>query len=293
LRKINQSTPTALEINIYRILLLKKVNYYLLIITFLFPIALHTQVRDNYGAFFRALDEKESEFKNEIDFVIAKKSFVNNDWDKTLYYSMKQLNGNDSNVLNDYCYYFRGYAFKEKGLYDQSRIELLRVSNNFDFYHKVILKLGEIALEKNEYERAINYFTTVKTLTDDTGFGFKKSTIDHNLGLCYFHLQKYSLAKSYLIKGNDLYQIEKDTTGLIISYMDIANLYYEQYQDALAIPYFEKAYQLSKHVNNFELKQNAALNMAVVEENRQHYKEALVYRAEYEPWRDSFNNFSY
>ena len=72
--------------------------------------------------------------------------------------------------------------------------------------------------------------------------------------------------------------------------MDIANLYYEQYQDALAIPYFEKAYQLSKHITDFELKQTAALNMAVVEENRKHFKEALVYRAEYEAWRDSLND---
>jgi hypothetical protein len=34
--------------------------------------------------------------------------------------------------------------------------------------------------------------------------------------------------------------------------MDIANLYYEQYKDNLAIPYFEKAYNLSKKVKSFE-----------------------------------------
>lgn len=72
--------------------------------------------------------------------------------------------------------------------------------------------------------------------------------------------------------------------------MDIANLYYEQYKDKLAIPYFEKAYRLSKKTKDCELKQNSALNMAVMEENRNHLFMALKYRKEYENWKDSLNN---
>jgi len=72
--------------------------------------------------------------------------------------------------------------------------------------------------------------------------------------------------------------------------MDIANLYYEQYKDKQAIPYFEKAYQLAKKTKDYELKQNSALNMAVVEENRQHFPLSIKYRKEYENWKDSLNN---
>ncbi|MFK7785427.1 MAG: sensor histidine kinase [Crocinitomicaceae bacterium] len=77
---------------------------------------------------------------------------------------------------------------------------------------------------------------------------------------------------------------------MISSFMDIANLYYVQYKDDLAIPFFEKAYHLSKESSDFELKQNAALNMSVVEENRKNPTKSLAYRKEYEQWNDSIND---
>ncbi|MDH4474193.1 MAG: tetratricopeptide repeat protein [Fluviicola sp.] len=181
----------------------------------------------------------------------------------------------------------------EKKLLNEAKGEFVQISNTFQLYYNVRSNLGDISLELGDYSQAIIYFKELEQVSQDKLVFYKKSGVLHNLGLCYFHLQVFNQAEEYLTKGATLQANQKDTTGLIISYMDIANLYYEQYQDALAIPYFEKAYQLSKRVNNFELKQNAALNMAVVEENRKYYKEALVYRAEYEPWRDSFNNFSY
>ena len=73
-------------------------------------------------------------------------------------------------------------------------------------------------------------------------------------------------------------------------YTNIANLYYLQYKDQQATPYFKKAYILSKKVNNFQSKKNAAQNMAVVEENKGNYKQALIYRKEFEQWKDSLNN---
>ncbi|MEZ0130986.1 sensor histidine kinase [Flavobacterium sp. LBUM151] len=72
--------------------------------------------------------------------------------------------------------------------------------------------------------------------------------------------------------------------------MDIATLYYVQYKDSEAIPYFEKAYHLSKKVNSFDLKRVATLNMAVVEENRKKFPLALEYRKEFEQWKDSLND---
>lgn len=77
---------------------------------------------------------------------------------------------------------------------------------------------------------------------------------------------------------------------MVSSYMDIANLYYVQYKDREAIPYFEKAYELSKKTKDLESKQNSALNMAVMEENRKRFSKSLEYRKEYENWRDSLNN---
>ena len=41
---------------------------------------------------------------------------------------------------------------------------------------------------------------------------------------------------------------------------------------------------------DFDLKQQASKNMAVVEENRGNFKQALAYRKESEQWKDSLNN---
>nr|BFF40382.1 hypothetical protein BACY1_21870 [Tenacibaculum mesophilum] len=77
---------------------------------------------------------------------------------------------------------------------------------------------------------------------------------------------------------------------LIGSYMDLANVYYTQYKDNIAIPYFEKAYELSNKVSDFEIKRKAALNMSVVEENRKNFAKSLAYRKEFEKWKDSLTN---
>jgi hypothetical protein len=51
-----------------------------------------------------------------------------------------------------------------------------------------------------------------------------------------------------LFKSTNLQEAEKDTLALIGSYMNIATLYYDQYKDDQAIPYFVKSYQLSKQL---------------------------------------------
>jgi Signal transduction histidine kinase len=121
-------------------------------------------------------------------------------------------------------------------------------------------------------------------------YDFKASALYHNLGISYFHIEQYAEAEKYLFRSLELQERDKDTVRMVSSYMDIANLYYAQYKDNEAIPYFEKAYQLSKKTKDFELKQNSALNMAVMEENRKQFSRSLEYRKEYESWRDSLNN---
>lgn len=238
------------------------------------------------------IKKKAGEFKSEINFDKAHLFFIKKNWDSTLVYSMKQLSTNSKNpVLADYCHYFRGFSFQQKKILTEAKIEFKKVSNKFPFYYKVKMYLGEISLEQNEFQNAIKYFQELEKLpSNNRNYDFKKSVVLHNLGLCYLHLDEFGKAEKYLFQSTKLQQAEKDTLMLISSYMDMANLYYVQYKDKQAITYFEKAYQLSKRVKDFELKQNAALNMAVVEENNKKFPSALEYRKEYENWKDSLNN---
>lgn len=236
------------------------------------------------------LKKKALEYKKKPYFYKAQAFFLEKNWDSTLVYSMKQLASEKNQELIDYCHYFRAFSFKNKRLLQEARKEFGMISKNFLFYYKVRLYLGEIALEENNYEDAVRYFSAVEKLPVTGKYDFKRGVVYHNLGLCYLHLKKFEEADAYLAKGFKVLQAEKDTVSLIGSYMNIANLYYEQYKDDLAIPYFEKAYNLSKKIKNVELKQNTALNMAVVAENNKDFASALAYRKEYESWRDSLND---
>ncbi len=251
-----------------------------------------TKKQPNESYFNIEIKKKIEAFASEIDFNKASLYFMKKNWDSTLVYSTKQLSNvtSSNKALVDYCYYYRGISFKQKKLLKEAKNELNKISSNFLFYQKVRLSLGEILLAQNEFKKAIDYFEKIEKLSDDYDFGFKRSVVLHNLGISYLHLEQFDKAEKYLLKSSELQLFDKDTIVLIGSYSGIANLYYSQYKDDLAIPYFKKVYQLSKKTDDFEIKRKAALNMAVVEENRKNYLLALAYRKEFETWKDSLND---
>ncbi|WP_281310613.1 tetratricopeptide repeat-containing sensor histidine kinase [Flavobacterium flavigenum] len=203
---------------------------------------------------------------------------------------MKHLSRSENKELNDYCHYFRGVSFNKKKLFNEAKKEFKLISVGFKFYYNVRLTLGDIALKQKEFKKALQYFQEIESLKKSDTYGFNTSNVIHNIGLCYLHLNQFDKAEVNLFKGAKLQEIEKDTLLLVGSYMDIASLYYNQYKDNQAIPYFKKAYDLSKKVKSFELRRTATLNMAVVEENRKNFPLAITYRKEYEAWKDSLND---
>ncbi|PXY39839.1 histidine kinase [Flavobacterium cheongpyeongense] len=235
------------------------------------------------------IKKKVIKYHKQINFNKAQHFFFKKEWDSTLVYSMKQLSNRNTLELSNYCHYFRAISFFEKKIIKEAKKEFNLISSNFKFYYKVNFSLGEIALEQREFDIALSHFNAIEYLNKDF-YDFKKSTVFHNLGLCYLHLAKYDKSEEYLFKSAKLQEIEKDTLLFISSYMDIANLYYIQYKDNQAIPYFEKAYNLSKKIKSFDLKRAAAKNMAAVEENRKNFQAALIYRKEYEAWKDSLSD---
>lgn len=235
------------------------------------------------------IKKKAELYKDKPYFYKAQSFFLEKNWDSTLVYSMKQLVLQNNQEIADYCHYFRAFSFKNKGLHDEARKEFALVSKNFRFYYKIGLYLGEIALEEGKYNKAIGYFKEIEKLPKGS-YDFKEGVVYHNIGLSYLHLKDFAKADAYLSKGFSVLQAKRDTVSLIGAYMSIANLYYEQYKDNLAISYFEKAYELSKKTSSPQLKMDTSLNMAVVAENNNNFTQALAYRKEYENWRDSLND---
>lgn len=229
-------------------------------------------------------------FKEVPGFAKTQAFFVDNNWDSTLIYSMIAINSTKNDTVLNYSHYCRGIALKKKQVLDNAVAELKKISPHFQFYYKVRLNLGELAIAQHDYHTALDYFAQIEKLPDNQQYDFKQSSVYHNQGICYLHLEDYKNAEKYLFKSTNLQEQQHDTVRLISGYMDIANLYFLQYKDQQAIPYFKKAYDLSKKAGSFMLKQNAALNMAVVEETRNNPLAALQYRKEYDSWKDSLND---
>ncbi len=252
---------------------------------------LHSQEKNKTDLLNVEIQKTAINYKSYNDFYKSASFFFEEEWDSTLVYAMRHINTsiNDSIMLN-YAHYFRGFGFEQKKIFDQAQKEFNLISSEFEYYFLVKKRLGEIALEKNEFKKAISYLEPLTKLKDSQYAYLSKSSIFQNLGLCYNHLGEFQKAEAYLVKNVKVDEKRKDTLNLITAYGSIANLYYEQYKDDLAIPYFEKAYQLSKSIKNFEAKRITTINMAVVEENRKDYVKALKYRKEYEQWKDSLND---
>ncbi|KFC19661.1 tetratricopeptide repeat-containing sensor histidine kinase [Chryseobacterium sp. FH1] len=233
------------------------------------------------------------QFSADKNFCRAAGFFLDKVDDSALIYAGRQLDeGQTDPVVKDFCNYFRGVAFKEKKMFKESKSSFESINPNFILKLKVDAFLGDISLEQGDFVNAIIYFQSVVECNRYDRYGINEDHIIHNLGLCYLHLGLYDKAQYYLFASLKLQEERKDTNAIIISYMDIAGMYYEQYKDDLALNYYRKAYQLSKRSDNFLIRKNAAINMAVVQENNRNYKASLEYRKESEVWSDSLNDQS-
>lgn len=182
-----------------------------------------------------------------------------------------------------------------KGLYreaTESYQAYLRVKTDISsaLTNTVESSLGTLYLLLKDYTAALALFKKGLDKADPlTGKQYTKD-IYHNLGLTYLHLKQLDSAETYLNKSIALEKQSGDTAGLAISYMDIANLYYEQYLDDKAIALFELGLATARLSNSPEALLSANKNMAVVEENRKNYAKALAYRKVYERLNDSLWN---
>lgn len=267
----------------------RRTTMFLFLFISISPLLLAQQ--DSLNQFEKNIKSKSLQFNDNINFYKARTFFFKRNWDSTLIYTAKQLNQpNDNTELTNYSHFLRGFSFKNKKLYNEAEKEFSYISSDFEFSPHIKMLLGEIALEQENFQEAITYFKQIETYTADQYLGLLKSQINDNLGISYLHLKQYEKAERYLLESVSLYKQQKDTIALIGAYGNIANLYYDQYKDELAIPYFINAYQLSKHIKSYTIKVNTAFNMAIVEENRNNLPLSLTYRKEYEKWKDSLND---
>ncbi|MCF2873568.1 MULTISPECIES: tetratricopeptide repeat-containing sensor histidine kinase [unclassified Tenacibaculum] len=262
-------------------------NYKLLLLFSIFITQLAFSQKKDSLLYAKVL-EYSSQFKSATELKKAAVFFSKKEWDSTLIYTQRQLNKDNKNdKLIELCNYFRGVSFSNKAVHEEAIKHLLLVSNNFKFNNVKESYLAYSNIQAEKYEEAIKHLIPLSKLSLKKLKYIDKNTVLRNLGICYLYLKQYDKSENYFKKS---YQNTKDTIQIIESYSNIANLYYNLYKDDLAIPYFLKAYNLSKNCKDFNVKNLAAINMSVVEENRKDFKKSLTYRKEAQQWKDSLND---
>lgn len=187
----------------------------------------------------------------------------------------------------------KGRILTEKLLYDDAIINLNKAieygrSSNSIYVSNLYAILSKIYIEEKQYSKAIVLLEEWKSSTNNKIDN--KSVNFHNLGISYLHIENFKKAEENLLISYKLNQKSKDTLGLARSSLDLANLYYVQYKDNLAISYFEKGLTYAKKANDLTVLQNALFNLSVVEENRKNFSKSLEYRKGYELIKDSIWN---
>jgi signal transduction histidine kinase len=264
-----------------------RIKYLVVLLLFFISLGLLSKEKGP-DAFKLELKLTKQRYNKEYNYKKAVVFFEQKQWDSTLIYSMKQLTQKNCPVeLQNYCHYFRGSAFNRKKLFKQAKKELNSISKGFKFDYKVKINLAGINLELGNTNEALQYYREVEKKYVSKLNYLLSVTLYNNMGLCYINLRDYDNAEKYLFKNQQLVQTNNDTFALLYSYESLANLYYEQNKMNQAVSYFQKAYSLSDKVSDFNFKKTASGNMAVIEEDRNNFEQALKYRKEYEKWNDS------
>ncbi len=224
----------------------------------------------------------------QVIFCKAFNFYRNKAFDSCYIYSNRAFSENLSKEKRDILNYIQGVSALNKKLYKKALNNFHSISSTTDYQNFKNLKLGQIHLKLEKYDSAIYYYQRWDTNSIHTDLVFKKNGY-HNLALSYLHKKEFSNAKKYFDKELELIHTA-DTLEIITNKMELANIYYTQYKDEIAIPLFQEAYELAKSFSNLELKLNTSKNLAVVEKNRKNYKKSIEYYTVYDKWKDTIWN---
>lgn len=266
-----------------------KLKRFLILLYLGIPSTSFSQSKEIKNLIVEAFHNKAAQFKEETNLSKMTAFFKQDKWDSTLVYSTKQLANKKKPELANYCHYIRGIIFFNKKLYKKSKSELLLINKDFDLNPMKNLALADVSIELLEFKKALYYYKEVEKLPES----IKKpilNKINNGIGSTYIFLKQFNNAEKYFLKNIAIGKIEKNYNSLNTSYINLANCYYEEDKNNLAFEYFKKAYQLSNTINDFNIKYISTYNIAVIEEDRGNFKNALDYRKEAEKWLDSLNN---
>ena len=236
-------------------------------------------------------DIKKENIKGLVNFQKACKFFFEKQRDSSFLYSSQAYNTAIKNPkVKNYLNLIYGINAYHKKAFSLAEKQLKELPSNFTYNYLVNYTLGNLNLENKKYETALSYY---KLLLDTNYIQSpeRRSDLYHNVGACYIFLEEYANAESYFIKESSLIK-PTDTLSIIYNKTDLANAYYLQYKDSMAIPAFKEAYRLASLLSNIQAKASTSKNLASVEFELKKYKQSALFYKKHLKWKDSLNNIN-
>ena len=154
----------------------------------------------------------------------------------------------------------------------------------------ICTNIAEIYLEQNKFSESLQYFSLWKKNYEPLSNPNSIKSVFCNIGLCYLHTGQFKVASVYFGQSIAIAEQQKDTSGLAVLYENIANQYYNQYLDAVALRYFTKSLRYARLANNIEVQKNVYGSLAAIAESQKQFAKALQYQKQYKLLNDSIYN---
>lgn len=173
---------------------------------------------------------------------------------------------------------FRLREFSNANEYFENALNICQKHEHLvDIKLKILKALGDLRLEFNDYESALEYYLSCLDISSTDSYSNEKSGILYGLGTVYKELEQYSIAIEYFEEAVNLKENHKKYYGLCKLYSQISECYLYEGRLDEANNYIQKALNLAAEKNNNFDFGYAYMIYAKYLYEKSDYKESKVY----------------
>jgi signal transduction histidine kinase len=190
------------------------------------------------------------------------------------------------NYKNGIAHYYNSFIFlngnrkgnkKEALLLGKEFIKFALKENNYTYLNRAYFSIASIYQVLDKDDSAIIFYEKSLKILDNTKSNEKKNTIYGSLSRIYSQQKMDNIALEYLNKAIDLNLKNKDTSALIINYINGSTLYYQMKNKTGEEKFNREGLRLAKLSNNSYLQIGLCTNLAAMFEDRQNYDSSIIY----------------
>lgn len=201
--------------------------------------------------------------------------------------------GNDS--LLYFTWLMNATVYQRSNLADKALLLLDAARKIGDSLHLPLLPqvysdIAAIYFRQKKYQKALDYYQQLESHPDTKKDAALQRTIYNNMAITYLYLEQYPSAETYHFKSLAIEEALADSTGIATSYLNLGDLYFEQFQDDKAIEYLKKSLRMATLVHADDIRENALKNLSLAMESKHNYQAALDYHRQAAVLKDSIWN---